>query len=252
MRHVVVTAGASGIGRAMAEAFIAAGDKVAVCDVDENALDAFSAAQGEALALRADVSDETAVAAFFNAVETEWGRGPDVLLANAGTAGPAGAVDTLDYADWRACIDVNLGGAFLCVRRVVPTMRSRGDGLILLTSSTAGLFGYSYRTPYASAKWAIIGFMKSLALELGPNGIRVNAICPGAVNGPRMDRVVAKEAAAKGLSEEKVRRTHVDAVALRRWIDVEELAAMALYLASPAARSITGQAVAVDGGTIHL
>jgi NAD(P)-dependent dehydrogenase (short-subunit alcohol dehydrogenase family) len=128
-------------------------------------------------------------------------------------------------------------------------MRAQGSGLILLTSSVSGLFGFPFRTPYVAAKWGIVGLTKALASELGPAGVRVNAICPGAVEGPRMDRVVAMEAEARGVSTDEVRQGFTEGVALRRFVTAEEMAAMALFLASDGAAAITGQALAVDGHT---
>lgn len=252
MKRVVITAGASGIGKAMAEAFIARGDAVALCDVDEAALAAFRERHPEALALRADVSREAEVEAFFAAVERDWGAGPEVVCANAGTGGEAGGIETLDYEAWRACIGVNLDGAFLTARRAVRGMKAARDGLIVFTSSSAGLLGYPYRTPYAAAKWAVIGLTKSLAIELGPHGIRVNALCPGSVVGERMERVIAREAAARGRPVAEVRAGYVEGVSLRRWIEPEEIAAMALYLSSPMGRKISGQAISIDGHTETL
>ncbi len=247
MRYVVVTAGAAGVGRAIAETFLEASDRVAVCDVDPGAIAPFSEAHPGAIAQVANVTDDQSMAGFYDDVRRVWGRGPDIVCANAGTGGPAGPIESLAVEDWRACVSVNLDGAFITIRHAVSEMKERREGLIILTSSTAGLFGYPLRTPYASAKWAVIGLMKSLAMELGGFGIRVNALCPGAVRGPRMDRVIAAEAQAKGVSEEKARAAYTTGVSLGTWIDPEEIAAMALYLASPAGRKISGQALAIDG-----
>jgi NAD(P)-dependent dehydrogenase (short-subunit alcohol dehydrogenase family) len=252
MRRVVITAGASGIGRAMAEAFLKEGWAVAICDIDERAITAFAEAHPDALALRADVAKEAEIEAFFDAVERAWGDGPDVLCANAGTSGQTGGIETLDLEQWRACIGVNLDGAFLAIRRAVRTMKAKGAGLILITSSSAGLMGYPFRTPYAAAKWALIGLMKSLAIELGPAGIRVNALCPGSVAGKRMEQIIQKEAEIRGIGLDEARRLYVEGVSLRTWIEAEEIAAMALYLASSAGRHISGQAIAIDGHTETL
>lgn len=251
MRRVLITAGCAGLGRAMAEHFLAAGDRVAVCDIDPAAVDGFRQAHPRAIAEVVDVTDAPALDAFLARVEQGFG-GIDVVCANAGTGGPAGRIESLEVEDWRACVDVNLTGAFLTCRWAARVMRAQKSGLIVLTSSTAGLFGYPLRAPYAASKWAIVGLTKTLAMELGPDGVRVNAICPGAVEGDRMDRVVAMEAIASGRSEDEVRALYVKGVSLRSWVSAEEVADTVLWLASPQARKISGQIVAIDGHTETL
>ncbi|MDG4647184.1 SDR family oxidoreductase [Roseibacterium sp. SDUM158017] len=247
-RRVVVTAGAAGLGRAMAEAFLAAGDRVAVCDADPEAVAEVRRALPALHADTADVTDPEALGAFLGGIEARWG-GADVVCANAGVGGPAGRIEDIAFDDWRHCVAVNLDGAFLTCRWAAAVMRRQGHGAILLTSSVSGLFGFPHRSPYVAAKWGIVGLTKALASELGPAGVRVNAICPGAVEGPRMDRVVEMEAAARGLGEDEVRRGFTQGVALGRFVRADEVAAMALFLASDAASAITGQAMAVDGHT---
>jgi NAD(P)-dependent dehydrogenase (short-subunit alcohol dehydrogenase family) len=247
-RRVVITAGASGLGLAMAEGFLGAGDRVAVCDADPEAVAAVARDHPDIRAEVADVTDPAALGAFFAGVESDWG-GADVVCANAGTGGPAGHIEEIGFEDWRHCIAVNLDGAFLTCRWAAHVLRAQGHGLILLTSSISGLFGFPQRTPYVAAKWGIVGLTKALASELGPVGVRVNAICPGSVEGPRMDRVISMEAAARGISEDDVRRGFTEGVALRRFVRKDEVAAMALFLASEGAAAITGQALVVDGHT---
>ena len=251
MRRVVITGGASGLGRAMAERFIADGDRVAVCDADPVAVAAFSATFPDHIAVQADVTDEAAMAAFFAQVETTWDR-VDVVCANAGTGGPAGRIEDLSLTDWSRCIEVNLSGTFLTCRWAAKHMRAAGQGVIILTSSTAGQFGYPLRSPYATAKWGIVGLTKTLAMELGPAGVRVNAICPGAVEGDRMDRVVAMEAAASGEMEDAVRAQYVKGVSMRSWVTAEDVADTVLWLASSHAKRISGQIMAIDGHTETL
>ena len=173
--RVLITAGAAGIGRVIAERFQAEGARVAVCDVDAGAVADMQAANPGILARVADVTEEGAVDAFFDEVLAAFG-GLDVVAANAGIGGPAGAIEDLTLGGWKDTLAVNLDGAFLTCRRAAPVLKAQGAGLLLLTSSTAGLFGYPYRAPYAVAKWGIIGLMKTLAMELGPSGVRVNAL----------------------------------------------------------------------------
>ena len=251
MRRIVVTAGASGIGRAIAERFLSDGDQVAVCDVDERAVAEFASAWPEAMTAVADVTSETEMAEFLGAVEAAWG-GADVVCANAGTGGPAGRIEDLDYGDWQRCVATNLHGSFLTCRWAARVMRTEGAGLIVLTSSTAGIAGYPFRSPYAAAKWALVGLTKTLAMELGQVGVRVNAVCPGAVEGPRMDRVVAMEAAAQGIDEAEVRRSHAAGVSMKTWVTAADVAGTVHFLASDAASKISGQILAVDGHTETL
>ncbi|RKF16088.1 SDR family oxidoreductase [Roseovarius spongiae] len=247
-RRVLITGGASGIGLGLARRFAAEGDRVALCDADADAVARMGDALRGAIAAVADVTDEAQMAAFLDRVESEWG-GVDVVCANAGTGGPAGRIEDLDYADWQACIGVNLNGAFLTCRWAARLMRAQESGCIILTSSTSGQWGHPYRSPYASAKWGLVGLTKTLAMELGPAGVRVNAVCPGAVEGERMDRVVAMEAAASGRPEADVREQYVRGVSMRTWVTVDDLADTFLFLASPAASKMSGQIIAVDGHT---
>ncbi|MEM7076485.1 MAG: SDR family oxidoreductase [Pseudomonadota bacterium] len=250
-QRVVITGGAAGIGRRLAERFADAGARIAVCDADPDTVADLARAHPEWLVAQADVTNEAAVHGFLNDVEARWG-GADVVCANAGTGGPAGLIEDLDYDAWRDCVAVNLHGAFLTCRWAARVMRSQGSGLIILTSSTAGQFGYPYRSPYAAAKWGIIGLTKTLAMELGPAGVRVNAIAPGAVDGDRMDRVVENEARASGKSREEIRASYVKGVSLRSWVKADDIADTVLFLASPAAGKISGQVLAVDGHTETL
>ena len=247
-QRVVITGGASGIGLAFARRFAEAGARVAICDADGAAVARMATEHPRMIAHKADVTDEAQMADFLGAVEAAWG-GVDVVCANAGTGGPAGRIETLDYAEWQACVGVNLFGAFLTCRWAARVMRAQGSGLILLTTSTSGMHGVPHRSPYVAAKWGIVGLMKTLAMELGPAGVRVNAIAPGAVEGDRMERVVAMEAAASGLSEAEVREIYVKGTSLRTWVTADDLADMALFLASPGASKVSGQVVAVDGHT---
>ncbi|WP_299024044.1 SDR family oxidoreductase [uncultured Sulfitobacter sp.] len=241
MRKVLITAGASGIGRAMGEAFAAEGCEVWVTDVDAEALarlpDAWQSHH-------ADAVDEVAMAA----VIAQMGQ-IDVLCANAGIAGPTALVEDIALDDWRACVSVNLEGAFVAVKHAAPLMKAAGAGAIILTSSTAGIYGYPNRAPYAAAKWAVIGLMKTLAMELGPHGIRANAICPGAVEGARMEGVLEREAAAKGMTRDQVYEGYAVGTSMRRFVEAQDVANMAVFLGSDAARLVSGQVIAVDGHT---
>jgi NAD(P)-dependent dehydrogenase (short-subunit alcohol dehydrogenase family) len=249
--RVLVTAGAAGIGKAFAETFADAGAKVFICDVDQAALDAHQAARPEIGGFTADVADPKAVDALFEAA-TAFLSGLDVLINNAGIAGPTAPVEAIDIAEWNRTIAVDLNGMFYCTRRAVPLLKAAGGGSIINLSSVAGRLGYPLRTPYAAAKWAVVGFTKSLAMELGPANIRVNAIQPGIVEGERIERVISAKAKALGVSFDEYKRQLLAKVSLRRTVSPAEIANMALFLATDAGRNISGQALSVCGNVESL
>ncbi|HET9018070.1 MAG TPA: SDR family oxidoreductase [Acetobacteraceae bacterium] len=249
--RAIVTAGAAGIGRAIADALIDHGARVHICDVDPAALDAFRAAHPEAGATLADVSDEKDVARLFAEARAGLG-GLDLLVNNAGIAGPTGAVEEIDPAEWRRCLDICLTGQFLCTRLAVPLLKAAGGGAIVNLSSAAGRFGYAWRTPYSSAKWGVIGFTQSLAKELGPSNIRVNAILPGIVAGPRIERVIAARAQQEQVDYATMEKTYLDRVSLRRMVTAEDVAGSVLWLVSAAGANISGQSIGVDGNVESL
>ncbi|MCB2110429.1 MAG: SDR family oxidoreductase [Defluviimonas sp.] len=246
-QRVLITAGGSGIGLAMAAAFTAAGAEVWVCDIDAQMLTELPTGTRGSMA---DATDERAMADLVHRIVEQWG-GIDVLCANAGVKGPTAAIDEMALEDWRACLSGNLDGAFLAAKHVAPVMKAQRAGAMIFTSSRAGLYGFPYRAPYAAAKWGVIGLMKTVAMELGPHGIRANAICPGSVEGARIDRVFAAEAEAKGMTIEAVRAGYAAGTALGRLAQAGDIADMAVFLASPGARMVSGQAITVDGFTIN-
>ena len=250
-QRVLITGGAAGIGRAIAETFNSEGARIAICDADRDAVEKFSREVLHAICTTSDVTREQEMDAFLDEVASAWG-GVDVVCANAGTGGPAGPIETLSYDDWQHCIATNVHGAFLTCRWAAKLMKAQRSGLIAMTSSTAGIMGYPLRSPYAAAKWAVVGMTKTLAMELGPFGIRVNAVCPGAVEGPRMNRVIANEAQARGESEEAVRQSYVTGVSMKTWVQAEDIANSVFFLASDAGRKISGQILAIDGHTETL
>ncbi|MEH6576739.1 MAG: SDR family oxidoreductase [Amphritea sp.] len=250
-QRVFITAAAAGIGRAIARAFYNAGARVHVCDIDREGLQQLVAELPQLSYSLTDVGDEQQVEQFFCDGLEQLG-GIDVLVNNAGIGGPAGALESIDSAAWQQTIQLNLNATFYCCKQALPYMKSQGSGAIINLSSTAGIMGYPLRTPYAAAKWAVTGLTKSLAIECGGDGIRVNAICPGAVSGERMDRVIGNEATARGVSEEEVRSAYVSQCSLQTFIDPEDIAAMALFLSSDAGAKISGQVISVDGDTHTL
>lgn len=241
MKQALITAGGSGVGRAMADGFDAAGYAVCVTDVDAAAL---ASCPSHWTCAQVDATDEAAMRAVVAGLDRI-----DALCANAGIAGPTASLEDIALEDWKACVSVNLEGAFLAAKLATPKMKAAGSGAMIFTSSTAGQYGYPNRAPYASAKWAVIGLMKTAAMELGPFGVRANAICPGAVEGPRMEGVLEREAAAKGMSRDAVYAGYAGGTSMKRFVEGADIANMAVFLASDAARLVSGQAIAVDGHT---
>ena len=246
--RVMITAGASGIGKVISSKFYQIGAKIHIVDVDAQAIERIVIGSDEDRIIKsvADVASEKSVKSCHDKQNETFG-GIDVLVNCAGVKGPTGYTEDLDAADWQRCMDVNLLGSFLNAKYAIPSLKSQRCGSIINISSTAGWHGYPLRTPYASAKWAVIGFTKSLAMELGPFGVRANAVCPGTVAGERMDKVIKDEAEVKGITEEEVRSRYTNGVSMRTMIDPEDIADTVCFLASDAARKITGQYLSVDG-----
>jgi NAD(P)-dependent dehydrogenase (short-subunit alcohol dehydrogenase family) len=250
-QRVLITAGAGGIGLAIAQRLAGHGARIFVCDVSDDALAAFAKDFPHAGRIKADVAADDDVDRMFDAVAGELG-GLDALINNAGIAGPTGGVDELDPRQWRRCIEVCLTGQFLCARRAVPMLKAAGGGSIVSMSSAAGRFGYAFRTPYASAKFGVVGFTESLAKELGPHNIRVNAIRPGIVEGPRMEGVIRSRAGQLGVSYEEMEAEYLAKVSLRRMVSPHDVAAVVAFLLSDAGANISGQSIGVDGNVETL
>src|SRR5512134_691262 len=249
-KRVLITAGAGGIGRVMAETFVNAGAKVHICDVVQSAIDETVRAL-KVTASMCDVSDRKQVDALFADVKKHLG-GLDVVINNAGIAGPTGKVEDIAVEGWERCIAVDLNGMFYCTRLAVPMLKAAGGGSIVNLSSAAGRLGFPFRTPYAAAKWGVVGFTKSLSMEVGTDNIRVNAIQPGVVEGDRINRVIDAKAKALGISFEEQKERSLDKVSMREMVTAQDIANMALYLASEIGRHITGQAISVCAGVEML
>ena len=244
--RVLITAGAAGIGRVMADSFAACGARVFVCDVDAAALAACGHDGVLADAGRAAEMDR------FMAAGLEALGGLDVLVNNAGIAGPTAPIEDVTPEALDATLQIDLASMFHCARRAVAPLRAAGGGSIVNLSSAAGKFGFPLRSPYAAAKWGVVGFTRTLAMELGPDGIRVNAILPGMVEGARIRRVLRAKADARGVGDNEQTEAALRTVALRCFVTEQDIANMALYLCSPFGATISGQALSVDGGVEGL
>jgi len=248
---VLVTAGANGIGKTIAETFLAHGAQVHICDVNPSDVQAFVETHPNATGTVADVSSIKDVERMFDELSQHYGK-LDILVNNAGIAGPTAAVEDIKPEDWERTIAIDLNGQFYVSRLAIPLLKQAGGGSIINLSSNAGLYALPLRAPYTAAKWAVVGFTKTLAMELGPDNIRVNALCPCSVNGPRIDGVIERDAAESGSSPELIRKVYSRQSSLRRFVDAEDVANMALFLASHLGKNISGQAIGVDGHTEGL
>lgn len=248
---VLISGAASGIGRRTAERFLEQGDEVHICDVSQELVEQFLEANPSATGSVADIGNRDDVDRVF--VELmQHHEYVDVLVNNAGIAGPSAPVDTHDEDGWDQCIQINLSGTFYMTKRAVPLLRKSGGGAIINISSTAALHGYPLRSAYTASKWAMTGLMKTWAMELGPEGIRVNAVCPTSVEGSRIDEVIAREAKHRGLSVERVREIYLRQTSMRTFVSPDDVADTILFLASDAARKVSGQSISVDGHTEGL
>jgi NAD(P)-dependent dehydrogenase (short-subunit alcohol dehydrogenase family) len=245
-KRALVTAGAAGIGLAIARTFAEHGARVHICDIDRASLQRTREELPHVTQSVADVSNLADVDRLFEDVARQM-DGLDVLVNNAGIAGPTAKVEDIDPAEWDRCIAVDLNAMFYCTRRAMPMIKAAGGGSIINLSSVAGRLGFAMRTPYSAAKWGVVGFTKSLAVEAGPDRVRVNCIQPGNVEGDRINRVIAAKAAAFGISFEEQKQTLLETASLRTFVTAQDIAEMALFLASDAGRNISGQALSVCG-----
>lgn len=251
-KRAVVTAGANGIGKAIASRFAEAGAKVHICDVAVEQLAAVRESHPEITTSVADVSAPGDVRRLFEEAAASLG-GLDILVNNAGIAGPDTNVEDVDYESWSRTLDVNLSGTFLCSQYAIRLLKQGGaGGSIVNISSNVGLMGLVRRAPYVASKWALIGLTRTMSLELGPFGIRVNAICPGDVEGDRIERVIRMEAESRGVSRDAVVAERVEGTALKTFISPDDVASLVLFVCSEAGARISGQALAVDGHVEHL
>jgi NAD(P)-dependent dehydrogenase (short-subunit alcohol dehydrogenase family) len=247
-QSIIVTAAGSGIGRAIAEAFLAAGAKVHICDVDPSALAGTLAANDGMRGTLTDVGNSSSVEVLFREA-LAWMETLDVLVNNAGIGGPRGALDEIPCEEWDRTIQVNLSGAFYCVRQAAAVMKKRRSGCILNISTTSARTGLPLRAPYVASKVGLLGLTRNIARELGPYNIRCNAILPGAINNERGRRLMEVSAKERGITVEQAEADRMRYISMRTRVDPSEVAAVALFLASPGGRHVTGQEIGVCGNS---
>jgi len=248
----IVTGAAKGLGQAISLRLAGEGADLALAAREAPPLEALAGdIRGlgrRALVVPTDVRDEAAVRAMVEAAVDGFGR-VDILVNCAGTTGPIETpVQEIQVEDWDEVLAVNLRGTFLPTKHVAPIMLARGRGKIVNIAGTSGLRGYKLRAAYSSSKWAIRGFTRTVALELGPRGINVNCVAPGIVGGDRMDRLCREKARKRGSSPEQVYQEYVQEMALRRVTTAEDVASAVCFLCTDESRNMAGQCVTVDGG----
>jgi NAD(P)-dependent dehydrogenase (short-subunit alcohol dehydrogenase family) len=247
-----VTGASGGIGRVIALELAAAGANVALAARSEGIHETAAAFEdgSQALPVETDVTDKASVRAAVEATVERFG-GLDCLVNNAGVAGPTAPVEAVTVDEWEHTMDVNVTGVFRCVKHAAAHLRASDRGSVVTVSSISGKRPLEGRTPYAASKMAVIGLTRTLAFEFGDDDVTVNAVCPGATRGPRIDRVIENQAEQRGLSFEAAKReVFTDGTALGRLTDPEDVAGMVAYLASDRARNVTGQDLNVDAGTV--
>ena len=250
-QRALITGAGSGIGKVMAQHFEKAGARIWICDADTNNLEQSLKENSDWNGTPCDVSEENQVDQLFKEMSDSFG-GLEILVNNAGMAGPTAPVEEIAPDEWRRSVGVNLNGAFYCTRLATPLLKNSPKASIINISSVAGRLGFARRLPYASTKWAMIGFTESLAKELGPSGIRVNALLPGIVEGPRIEGVFQARAKSEGVPYEEVRDRVLNNVSMKRMVSAGDVAEMAVFLCSEAGKNISGQSISVCGNVENL
>ena len=252
-KNYVISAGADGLGFAIANKIINSGGKVYLSDINKSKIDKINSNKkyrNKIFAKHLDCTNPKDIKEYFNSLTNL--KKIDGLINNIGIAGPTKYLQNISIDEWDQTIKTNLSSHFYFTKFAIPFLKKSKKASIINLSSTAGLFGYAQRSPYTSSKWAIIGLTKTLAVELGKFKIRVNAICPGSVNGDRMDRVINAKAKLIKSTSNKVRKELESMVSLKTFVEKEDIASMALFLLSDASENISGQIMTVDGNTERM
>ena len=253
-KNIVISAAADGIGWCIASSFLDQGYTVYASDINQNKIDQLNThplINKRLFIDNVNAGDATSVKKYFKSLKLKVSS-IDALINNVGIAGPTGTMEDISVEDWKQTIETNLNSHFYFTKHAIPLLKKNKGGSIVNLSSTAGIFGFPLRTPYAASKWAIVGLTKSLAMELGKFNIRVNAICPGSVSGDRMDRVIKAKAKSLNKSEREIKESFEGMVSLNTFVDKEDIANMAVFLLSDKAYRISGQIMSVDGNTERM
>jgi len=252
-KNIIISAAADGIGWSIAELCMDNGASVFISDINENRLSLLREHKNYNSTLfikKVNANNPEEVLNYFSELKKQITI-IDALINNVGIAGPTGKIEELEIKKWKNTIDVNINSHFYFLKYSIPFLKKNGGSIINL-SSTAGLFGFPLRTPYAASKWATIGLTKSLAMELGDFNIRVNAICPGSVSGNRMKKVIEAKAQSIGVSEKELQKDYESMTSLKTFVDKEDIANMVIFLLSDEGRRISGQVITVDGNTERM
>ena len=253
-KKIIISAAADGIGWSIAQECMSNGALVYVSDKNKEALDNISRHdlyEKQLFLDRVNTHNFQEVENYFNKIKDKVDK-IDALINNVGIAGPTGKLEDLDINDWKQTIDININSHFYYTKCAIPLLKKNNGGSIINLSSTAGLFGFPLRMPYAASKWAVIGMTKSLSMELGEFNVRVNAICPGSVYGDRMKRVIEAKAKSLGVTEDSLQKDYESMISLKTFVNKEDIANMAVFLLSQEAHKISGQVMTVDGNTERM
>jgi|TARA_Y100000385_G_scaffold62046_1_gene60853 NAD(P)-dependent dehydrogenase (short-subunit alcohol dehydrogenase family) len=252
-KNVVISAAADGIGWCIASTLLEKGFTVYASDINQKKIDELNKhplINKKLFIENVNASDPESVTQYFKTLSNKVSN-ISALINNVGIAGPTGMLEDISVDDWKNTINTNLNSHFYFTKDALPLLKNNGGSIVNL-SSTAGIFGFPLRTPYAASKWAIIGVTKSLAMELGQFNIRVNAICPGSVSGDRINRVIKAKANSLGIEEKEVREDFEGMVSLKTFVDKEDIANMVVFLLSDEAHRVSGQIMTVDGNTERM
>ena len=252
-KKFIISAAGDGIGFAISKLIVQEGGKVYLTDIDLkkiNKINSNKKFNNKIFATKLDANNYEDVKKYFFSLKKL--NKIDGLINNVGIAGPTKYLEKISSEEWKNTLETNLNSHFYFTKFSIPLLKNNKSGSIVNISSTAGLFGFPQRTPYAASKWAIIGLTKSLAMELGKYKIKVNAICPGSVKGDRMKRVINSKAKLLKTTPNKIQKEFESMTSIPSFVTKEDIASMIIYLLSDQSNNISGQSISVDGNTERM